>query len=237
MTVDTDYYTNCFTPHPHDPEMRILFSAMFHHSTDTTDIRLAVSTDGRFFEWVSREPVIDNFDAECNFYSQVYAYPTLIPIGGEDVGLLFSRHENGHDDWSGDMYGKEFESHYSMAFWKSDRLAGVKISQTGEFYTDLNLKSGRLQINFRTLSPKGYVTVALQDKNTPIEGFSLNDSAILTGDCNWVDCSWNGNKDLALLPSMDCKIRIHSESAIIYGIRVIAQEDTEINTKTTYNAI
>ena len=234
--VDTDYYTNGFTVHPYDDEMRILYSAMFHHSSDTTDIRMAVSTDGRFFEWVSREPIIDNYDINGKFFGQVYAFPPLLPLG-KNVGLLYNMHEFGHDDWRGEMYGEKPESKYCMALWNADRLAGVKAEGTGEFFTDLKLKNGKLQINYRTLSPKGNVKVEIQDKSIPVENFTINDSSVLSGDGNWVDCSWNGNSDLEKLPSMNCKIRIRIENAIVYGIRVIAEDDTEINTQKTYNAL
>lgn len=232
---DTDYYTNGFTVHPYNPEMRILFSSMFHHTSDTCDVRMAVSNDGRFFEWTSDEPIIGNYDVNGKFFAQVYAFPTLIPLG-ENVGLLYNMNELGHDDWRREFYGRKSDYKYCMALWNADRIIGIKSSETGEFCSDLKVKSGKLQINYRTLSDKGFVTVEIYENNLPVKNFTLEDSAILSGDGNWVDCSWNRNSDLSLLPSMNCKIRIHLENAIVYGIRVVAEEDTEINTQKTYNA-
>lgn len=236
--LDSDYYTNGFTFHPYDPEVRFFFSSIFHHSTDSCDIRLGVSTDGHFFEWVSHEPIIDTFTADGKQYLTNYAYPSLLPLK-DNVGLLFSRHEGGHDqDWDERVYGDvKRESIYSMALWNADRIVGIKAENTGEFHTDLKINQGKMQINFRTLSPKGYVKVEVLNNFVPVKNFTLADSDIMTGDCNWTDCSWNGEKDLSLLENNECKIRIHLENAIVYGIRVIAEENAEVNTKQTFNAL
>ena len=63
----------------------------------------------------------------------MYAYPSLLPVGGE-VGLLLCRCEESHDGGTSDWYGTAAENFYSMAFWDKDRLVGLRAEETGEFF-------------------------------------------------------------------------------------------------------
>ncbi len=233
---DTDYYTNGFTVHPHYPEMRLFFSSMFHHSADYLDIRLGVSSDGRVFEWVTQEPVIGNMDSAGRRFNSVYAYPNLLPIKDE-VGLMFVRNAAGHDDWSTMCYGTKNESKYNMALWNKDRLVGVAADETGEFFTSLNALGGKLQVNYRTFGPKGFVKLEIQKKNRPVEGYDLDSCKFLAGDGNWEDCTWGDKQLLEGLSGDGYNIRIHLENAILYGIRVLGDDDTQMDVSVKNNVL
>ncbi len=217
---DMDYYTNGFTVHPYDPDMRLLFSTMYHHGADTLDVRMAVSSDGRSFEWAGRGQVLGNTDADGRFWPGMYAYPSLVPAG-DRVGLLFVRSSRGHDDWGYSVYDEPGECMYSMAFWEADRLACLDAEETGEFWTPLSARAGRLEVNYETHGPKGCVRIGIERGNRAAEGFSAEDCIPLSGDGRWRPCAWKDRASLDGLGEGGFSFRIRLENAAIYGIRVV----------------
>ena len=57
---DVDYYTNCYVRYPGLPSVKLLFPAMYHHSSDQLDVRLAVTHNGKAIKWVSHDPIIES---------------------------------------------------------------------------------------------------------------------------------------------------------------------------------
>jgi len=73
--------------------------------------------------------------------------------------------------------------------------------------------------------------------NTAINGYSLEDCCYLTDDGNWTDCIWKNKKTLDNLSGDGYVIRLHLENAVIYGIRILSDDDVEIDNSTKNNVL
>jgi len=100
-----DYYTSGYTVYPDDPSLRLLFAAIYHRDTDLVDVRLAISRDGRVFQWLSREPIlrhglVGEWDAGA-----VYAAPNLVHLPDRSLALPFSGYNTSHNEaWFKNFY-------------------------------------------------------------------------------------------------------------------------------------
>lgn len=216
---DVDYYTNCFTFLPSDNGIRLLFPSIFHHRTDTTDIRMAVSRDGKNYSWVSRIPVIGN-----ERYSVICANPNLLSLGNT-LALPLSGTTLRHNEYfTVSSYGRlnEYKTDLMYAVWEKDRLCGIEAEESGEFYINVKKMHGsNLQLNLKTFG-QGRVLIELQkEDDTPYDGFALDDSYGLRGDLGWTDFLWSGAGDISSLEGKDVTIRFRLDNAKIFGYRIV----------------
>lgn len=223
-----DYYTNCYTCHPDDASMRLMFPAIYHRNDDRVNVRLAASLNGLCFPWVSRDPVIDvgpsgRWDSGC-----VYAHPNLVRLPDGKLALPYTGTNQTHEEhWFGTFY-KDYpgarKTSMAWAMWEDGRLAGIVADDYGEFWTVPVVFDGeRIEINART-SHSGSVTVELWDYEGtgPIAPFLLEDAVPFSGDGIWTTCKWkSGNAGLAELEGRKVRLRFCVSSAQVFGYRFV----------------
>ncbi len=93
-----DYYTNCYTRYPGDPSLRLLFPAMYHHDTDLVNVRMALSRDGRGYQWSSLDPVIRNGASGAWDAGSIYANPELMHLPDGRLALPYLGYNTTHNE-------------------------------------------------------------------------------------------------------------------------------------------
>src|SRR5262249_19030940 len=96
--VSDDIYNNCFTTYPGDANCRLLFPSMYHQNSDRVDARLAISTDGRCFNWVSHEPIIESGAPGAFDCGQIYASPNLVRLADRRLALVYGGFSTTHNE-------------------------------------------------------------------------------------------------------------------------------------------
>ncbi len=227
--MDCDYYNNCSTVYPYDKNIRLMFPSMYYHTSDELDVRMAYSRNGRNFQWISREPVIGNYDENGDYYSAVYASPHMLPLG-DKVGVVLRTATWLHNEaYFGAMYS-DFDwtnQGIRLATWERDRFAGIVADEIGEFWLEMKSpKNAKLQINARTKG-QGRILCELVPKrdSTPYAGYSMENSVPFAGDHGWTDVVWQGVEGMPELPEdRTAFLRIRLEKAKIFGVRLLTED-------------
>jgi hypothetical protein len=218
-----DYYTNCLTSYPGEPALKFLFSAIYHHETDLTNVRMAVSRNGRSFNWVTREPIIDNGrGGDCD-RGCIYAVPNLVQLPDGRLGLpyMWTNVTHNSDMNAASSESPEFVTGFSWATWEDGRLAGVEAVNYGEFFTkEYKFAGNGIQINARTAAA-GKIKLELWENDQVIDGFSLADCIPCVGDSVWRDFRWKSKADLSELQGRSISIRFSLECAKVFGFRFV----------------
>jgi hypothetical protein len=222
-----DYYTNGYTTYPGKPDLRLLFPAIYHHDTDHSDVRLAISNDGDVYNWVSHEAILDvgkEGEWDCG---QLYAQPNLVHLPDGRLAMSYTANEHTHNaDYS--MY-KDYKNRDGLgwAVWDDGRLAGARADDVGEFYVcaptmygySFTLNGPEILVNYRA-DEGGKVEVGLLEryKTEPLPGFSLADCEPLTGDKIWAPVRWKG-QDLSSLKGKELVIHFRLTRAKVFGYK------------------
>jgi hypothetical protein len=220
-----DVYTNCYTTYPDDPSLRLLFPAIYHRDTDSADTRMAVSRDGRAYQWASYKPIIPvgrygAWDGGC-----VYGQPNLVHLPDGKLALPYQAGSTSHNEFfSGQIYGRKPSAQsfdFGWALWDDGRLAGIQADHMGQFTTNsARFEGQQIQINART-TRAGSVDVELRERGKPIEGFTFNDCVTFSGDEVWTNCRWKGKDDLSGLQGKSLELAIRLRSAKIFAYRFV----------------
>lgn len=216
-----DYYTNCYTTHPGDPSLRLLFPAIYHRDDDTVDVRLAISRDGRVFSWVSYEPIIRLGTAGEWDGGSLYAQPNLVQLPDGRLALPYDAYNTTHNEIFYDMLYKDFEAKTGIAWalWQDARLAGIHAKHMGQFTMNAAIFDGEtIEVNART-TQGGCVDVELHEKGQPVPGFTFADSVPINGDALWTACRWKGGADLSALRGKYVEIAFRLRSATVFACR------------------
>jgi hypothetical protein len=218
-----DYYTNGYTHYPGDPQLRLLFAAIYHHDADSVDVRLGVSRDGRAFSWLSYAPIIRLGAAGSWDGGSIYAQPNLVQLKDGRLALPYDGYNNTHNEvWFKNFY-KDYDckSGIAWATWKDGRLAGIEAPQLGQFTTNSARFDGRqIEINART-SGAGSVEIELRERGKPVDGCAFDDFVPFRGDEVWATCRWKGREDLKELRGKSLELAVRLRSAKIFGYRFV----------------
>jgi len=218
-----DYYTNGFTVYPGEPQLRLLFAAIYHRDRDSVDIRLGVSRDGRAFSWLSYDPIIELGDTGTWDGGSLYAQPNLVQLPDGRLALPYDGYSTTHNEvWFKNFYGDyESKSGVAWALWKDGRLAGIEASQLGQFTVNSSRFDGQqIQLNARTAAA-GSVEIELRERGKAIEGYTFEDFVPFRGDAIWVNCQWKGRQDLTELRGKNLELVVRLRAAKIFALRYV----------------
>jgi hypothetical protein len=227
-----DYYTNGYTVYPDEPGLRLLFASIYHHDSDGADVRLAVSREGRSYQWLSFDPIIRIGATGAWNGAQIYPGPNLVHLPDGRLALPVRGHDTSHNEhWFQAFYDRYPRgSGVGWALWKDARLAGIEAAQIGEFTTKAaRLEGTRLEINART-ARSGSVEVELREggagsarregaSGKAIEGFAFADCVPFRGDEVWSSCRWKGKSDLSGLRGKNIEMAFRLTSAKLFACR------------------
>jgi len=209
-----DIYTNARTAYPGLPTYHLMFPAIYHRSTQTSDVRLYSSADGICWNEVPGGPVISPGDPGSWDSAYITAGKDLVPLGKDRVGIPYSGtcFPHKYPRWK-----KVLESQrVGWAWWPERRLCGVVADEEGEFFTPELIPTGRrLRLNIRATGngqvrvgilrrpngSRGDSTLVASDAFpgplAPVAGRSAADCDPVTGDDPAALVRWKGDAGLA----------------------------------------
>ena len=207
-----DYYINGYSRYPGTKTMHLMAVSVFKRFTDSTDISLAGSLDGRFWSWIPGGPILEpgafgEWDGGC-----IFGGTQLTELPGDRVGFPYQGYAYPHKF-------PRYERHMGaigLAVWEKERLAALVADEDGEFVTTpLSAKGDRLFLNFKTMR-NGYVKVAVEGK----DGRSLGECDPLFGDALKQEVTWNGEGGIGVAPGESFDLRIRLRSAKLYSFEI-----------------
>ncbi len=216
-----DFYTNGYTTYPGDPTLRLLFPAIYHRDSDSVDAKVAISREGRAYQWLSDQPVIRNGKSGDWDHGGIYPSPQLVHLPDGRLALPYRGYATTHNEFWFSIFYQQYQrpAHMGWAIWQDGRLAGIEAEHRGEFTTQNAPVAGtHLQINART-SRAGSVEVELRLRGRPIEGYSFADCVPFHGDEVWTDFHWKGKSDLSELRGKAISVAYRLNSAKIFAFR------------------
>jgi hypothetical protein len=218
-----DYYTNGYTVYPDDPSLRLLFVAVYHRNTDLVDVRVALSRDGKVFQWLSYDPILTCGENGAWDGGSVYATPNLVHLPDGKLALPFSGFSTTHNEaWYRNFYGTHpSQAAGAWATWRDGRLAGIEARDLGGFTMMPAVFTGkRIELNART-SRSGSVKVELRESGKPVPGYSFDQSIPFQSDELWTNCRWEGKDDVAALSGKKLEIAFELSSAKVFACRFV----------------
>ena len=221
-----DYYTNGFTAYPGLPSLRLLFSSIYHRDADQTDTRLAISHDGRAFNWVSRDAIVEGpEDGES-----IYTGPNLVHLPDGRLALPYRISRTPHNSHYATFYRQDAppaprpNPNCAWAIWDDARLAGFEADNLGEFFTvPYEFHGSEIHVNAKTRIA-GYVKVELWENVTgrhsrPLPGYTLAESVPVNGDARWAPCLWKGKDGLGELKGKTLQLRFQISCGKVFACR------------------
>jgi hypothetical protein len=188
-------------------------------------VRMAISSDGRGYNFVSHEPVLGPGapgEWDCG---QVYTQPSLVRLPDGRLALPYCGYSHTHNEGFGNYY-KDWPADpggLAWAMWDDGRLAGVVADEVGDFHgSNTEALNGEvILINART-DPGGKVEVELVSKatNAPLRGFNFADCVPFTGDGLWVPLQWKGQADMSALDGQRFLLHFRLTKGKLFGYRI-----------------
>lgn len=220
---DIDYYSIAYTTYPGKPELRLLFPAIYHQAIDRVNVRFAISQEGRAFNWVSHEPIIDLGKPGEWDSGQIYACPDLIQLPDGRFALPYSGNAGTHNEgfYLGFYTNYPWSPGYGWAIWDEDRLAGIEAKEEGEFYTHpFPIAGEQIEVNARAARAGG-IAFELCEEGQPVKGYSLADCIPVESDQLRAPLLWKSKKNVAELKGKKLQLHLVLTHAKIFSYRVI----------------
>ena len=220
--ISDDVYASSYCRYP-GTDYHVMFPAFYHRLTSQIDVQLAISRDGMQWTRPERKPIISTqFDG--GEYGMVFAHPNLVPLNDQEWGVIMHGNLDNHD-W-GDRYKHSKGLDWRWAIWKKDRLVALEAPVDGRVTTVGRMCHGQdLRINFQTQKEGGWIKIELVEPPASppkpvkvIEGFSLEEADVLTGDHLDKTVTWKGEGDLSSLKGRTVSIRIYMARAKVFSI-------------------
>lgn len=207
-------YTNCYTTIPGAPDQQLLFPAVWDTSTDTTQLELAASHDGRVWNWVPGGPLMETFefgdpDGGCIFWN-----PNLVELGNGDWALPYTGyafpHKYPRGAWS-------YRTGYAL--WPKGRLVALEAPERGEFTTVSLMPPGRTLLINAVTERAGEIRIAVTNRDgTILEGRGFENCEAVVGDKFQVPVKWDGQEDLGFEKGQPICLKFRLNKAKIYGL-------------------
>jgi len=219
-----DFYTNGYTKYPSTTCTHLMFSSIYHRDTDTVDVRLASSVDGIAWNWVSKEPIIEQGEPGEWGTGAIYPSPQMVHLSEQRVAVPIQGNSLLHNEYWRSIFEKDYPSQNGLgwAMWEEGRIAGIQARQRGEFTTlPVPVSGSKLEMNFKT-GQAGFLKIEiLHGDNSPIEGYTSDDCKPLNGDEIWENVIWKKETDVSKLQGNHVRIRVTLFDAKIYGFRFL----------------
>lgn len=208
-----DIYTNARCSYPGLPEYHLMFPMHYLRYTQASEIHLYTSMEGIRWNRVPGGPIISTGDPGTWEGGFVYAIRSLVPLGKDRVGIVFS----------GNAYPHKYPRWPKLppptggtgwATWTKGRLVGLVAEEEGEFRTFLMKVTGKqLRINAK-IHRAGEIRVSLGS----VPGRTMKETDPISGDGTDLQVTWKGNPDVGVKPSDSVALHVKMRAAELYGI-------------------
>lgn len=219
-------YTNCYTPYPDQPNVHLMFPAIYHQLEDFCDGQLMVSPDGKSWSRHAARPIVPAGAVSHGGFPEicVYPQPQLLRVREDNKFRMLVRSVCGHHNQVEDRGPTTFD----WVEWDADRLGGLVADDHGRCTIMPLFAKKFLLANFRT-EPDGWIrfelgpSIVWPPKDAPPkDGFAFADMPPMTGDRHHVPVRWKGREDLSEFTDQghECAvaIRVRMYKATLYSV-------------------
>jgi len=221
-----DWYTNSKTTYPGAAGQHFMFPALYHHLTDTSELRMLSSPDGVAWAQVPGGAVLSPGEHGAWDGGFFTASTDLVPLPDEQVGLPYSATYYPHK-YPRNKYTLSKGGGTAYALWTRERLAALEAPESGSFTTLPLVFSGRrLRLNVQT-SMAGEVLVEVASSKhygggeqvLPGRGFA--DCVPISGDHLDRVVAWKGDEDLGHEPGQPLTLRFSMRAAKLFAFEFV----------------
>lgn len=218
-----DIYTNANTRYPGASGQHLMFPALYCRDTDTTEIYMASSSEGRLWSFLPGEPILsigsaDAWDAGC-----LFAGGNLVQVGGGRVALPLIGYHVPHKYPRSMPLGQA-----GFATWPAERLAALEANGIGSFTTPqliflgsclrLNVETRRAgEVLVEVAEAEGPPKPVPQAEGSAVPGLSFADCDSICGDLPAHTVTWRGSADLSALAGRPVSLRFRLRAASLYA--------------------
>ena len=223
--ADTDIYTNSYNVWPGAADAHLMFPALYHHSTDFTDLHMMISRDGQNWHRPIREPIIAGGEPGTASEGGVYGGLGIVSLKPGEWSLPFTPRRASHNTV---FFDTELpETGVVPATWRQDGFISLDADGQGSFTTMIiDFTGNHLELNVWTRLG-GEVLVELADaskdnrrEHSPaIPGRTFADCDLITGDDVAKTVIWGGNSDLSDLAGKSIRARFKMRRAKLYAFQ------------------
>ena len=232
-------YSNAYSRYPGNPDIHLMFPAIYHQLADATDAQLMVSMDGLNWSRHTKQPIIHLGRSGQRDQGGVYPVPQLLRFPGNRKFRIPIRQAGTYHSqaYQRQQQGKPTDA-LAWAEWEEDRLAGITAREDGQFTLAPMLCGDRLLANFRT-EKDGWIRFELAPLPVwpplpaeGIEGYRFEDMNPLSGDQAHVPVEWSGKTGLTAHNGKRLAIRVRMHKATLYSIAMATRDKpSPINTQ------
>jgi hypothetical protein len=208
-------YSPCRTTYPGAPDQHLMFPVVWDQATDRMHTRIAVSRDGRTWDWLGagEPPPFDTaeqgqWDGGC-----LGGAPNLIELPNGDFALPYVGFNLPHK-----YPRRRAERASGLAVWPKGRIAGIRADERGEFATVAVVPPGKKVLLNAVTSDGGSIRVEAADLDGhPLPGRSFDQAVALSGDLHGAPVRWREQADLGGAPD-PVMLRLKLERATVYHV-------------------
>ncbi|MBL8131462.1 MAG: hypothetical protein JNL42_06365 [Anaerolineae bacterium] len=221
--AEVDLYTNAHTLYPGTNDQHLIFPAWYRRATDTTEVHLASSQEGRLWSPIPSGPILATADDGAWDGGCLFVAKGLVPYGADHVAAAYVGYSVPHKYPRSMVLGD-----VGLAVWQAERLVALQADEIGQFTTPPLIFQGReLQLNLLT-ARAGYGRVEVAAAEDPIrpvptkagaafEGFSFADADPLWGDRQRATVTWKGQSDMSALAGKPIVLRFRLSAAKLFA--------------------
>lgn len=214
MAPSDVFYNNARTTIPGAPELHLMFPTIYHIATDTSDIAMASSADGKVWHFLPGSPIAHTQPFGQWNGGSIFSRTQLIELPDGTFALPYVTGMFPHKYPRG-------QEHYNTGYatWPKGRIVAVEAPAKGEFTTVKFIPPGRTMLINAVTDRAGQilVEVASPDGQT-LPGRSFNEAIPIVGDQYRTPVTWRDGNLLTSNPGEPVQLRFRMEYAKLYGL-------------------
>jgi len=193
--------------------MHLMVATVFKRHTDSCDLSLASSMDGKHWTWLPGGPVVEPGPDGSWDGGAIFGGIGLTEIPGNRVVSPYI----GYQYPTSSRVMTPHMGRIGLAIWPSERLAAIVADEDGEFVTTPLASQGtKLFLNFQT-KRNGYVKVAVNGAN----GRTIEACDPMFGDALEHQVTWKGEGTIGIEPgkSFDLHFKLRAAKLFSFELR------------------
>lgn len=220
--INMDLYTPAVCKYSAAPNLFVMQTSVFEHTSNMLWIQLALSRDG--IKWKRyRHPFVPRGEAGTWDSGSLYAVPSVM-LHDDKLFIYYKAHDLGHVEVSeGGGIGVGTLRRDGFVALTAGWREGVVTTKTIAFSHDgpATPNKGRLTLNINASG--GCARVELLDINgVPIPGFSKNECDPIESDSTLHVVTWQGKRAVDQLMGIPIKLRFYLTDCKLYSFRFLA---------------
>lgn len=213
-----DIYHGVTSVYPPGSNNHLMFATFFRQLTDSRHVELAVSEDGRYFNIVPGERLVQVGEVTGWTAGDTHIGQGIVQLPNGDLAVPFVGYTETHKAYR--YIGKPHGAP-GLVTWKRNRIAAIVADEQGSFaLKPVTIDGAALKLNFVT-TYNGAVSVELRNEDgAVIDGFGFGDCDHLGGDAFDAVVSWRDQGDLSALKGQKVTIRIRLRTAKLFAFEI-----------------